>query len=50
MLQNSGAADVRFTSDEVAELNAEVSAIQILGDRLPAPILALSGVEAPPKA
>jgi aryl-alcohol dehydrogenase-like predicted oxidoreductase len=49
MVENTGAADVRFTSGEIAELNAAVRAIEIKGQRLPDPILALSGVEAPPK-
>ena len=49
MLENLGAADVRFTSTELAELNAAVSAIQIRGARLPEQVLVFSGVEAPPK-
>ena len=49
MLDNIGAADVRFTRMEISELNADVSAIQIRGERLPAAVLAFSGVEAPPK-
>ena len=49
MIENIGATDVRFTSTEVAELNAAVSAIEIHGARLPAGVLAMSGVEAPPK-
>ena len=48
MVENSGAADVRFTPDEVAELNAAVRAIEIQGQRLPDQVLALSGVEAAP--
>ena len=35
MLENIGAAEVRFTSTELAELNAAVSAIEIHGVRLP---------------
>ena len=50
MLENIGAADVRFTSSELAELNAAVSAIQIRGARLPDQVLVFSGVEAPPKS
>jgi aryl-alcohol dehydrogenase-like predicted oxidoreductase len=50
MLENIGAADVRFTSIELAELNAAVSAIQIRGARLPDQVLVFSGVEAPPKS
>lgn len=49
MLENNGAADVQFTSGEIAELNAAVSAIQVRGARLPDQVLVFSGVEAPPK-
>jgi len=50
MLENSGAAEVRFTPNEISELNSAVQAIDVRGERLPAPVLALSGVEAPPKS
>jgi len=49
MLENIGAAAVRFTPPEIAELNASVAAIKIEGARLPEGVLALSGVEAAPK-
>jgi aryl-alcohol dehydrogenase-like predicted oxidoreductase len=49
MIQNVGATSVAFTPDEIKELNASVSSIQIQGKRLPDGVLALSGVEAPPK-
>jgi aryl-alcohol dehydrogenase-like predicted oxidoreductase len=49
MLENNGAAAVRFTPSELADLNSAVAAIQIQGQRLPDAVLALSGVEAPPK-
>ena len=49
MVENSGAADVRFTSSELAELNAAVRAIEIRGQRLPDQVLVFSGVEAPAK-
>ena len=49
MVENTGAAAVRFAPNEIAELNAAVRAIEIKGQRLPDPILALSGVEAPTK-
>ena len=49
MLENSGAAGVRFTPSELAELNASVRAIEIRGQRLPDAVLVFSGVEAPPK-
>lgn len=47
LLQNIGAADVRFTMDELAELNASVRAIEVRGQRLPDAVLAFSGREAP---
>ncbi len=49
MIQNVGATSVAFTQDEIKELNASVSSIQIQGKRLPDGVLALSGVEAAPK-
>jgi aryl-alcohol dehydrogenase-like predicted oxidoreductase len=49
MLENNGADDVRFTAAEIGALNAEVSAIHVRGARLPQPVLAFSGVEAPPR-
>jgi hypothetical protein len=50
MLENCGAAAVRLTPTEISELNSAVRSIEIRGERLPAPVLALSGVEAPPKS
>jgi aryl-alcohol dehydrogenase-like predicted oxidoreductase len=49
MLENVSAASVRFSSDEIAELNKTVAAIQIEGARLPEQVLVYSGVEAPPR-
>ena len=49
MLENIGADAVRFTADELAELNRSVAAIQVLGARLPDVVLAFSDVEAPAK-
>ncbi|MBB3221660.1 aldo/keto reductase [Pseudoduganella umbonata] len=49
MLENIGAAGVRFSSAEFAELNGAVTAIAVRGARLPDVVLAFSGVEAPPK-
>jgi aryl-alcohol dehydrogenase-like predicted oxidoreductase len=49
MNDNSGADAVRFTPDELAELNAAVRAIEIKGRRLPDAVQAMSGVEAPPR-
>ena len=47
MLENIGAAALRFTPAEVAELNAAVAAIAVRGARLPDAVQAYSGVEAP---
>ena len=49
MQENTGASEIHFTPAELTELNASVSAIQIRGERLPAQVLAFSGVEAAPK-
>jgi aryl-alcohol dehydrogenase-like predicted oxidoreductase len=49
MLENIGAAQVRMSSAEIAELNAAAAAIEIRGARLPDAVLVFSGVEAPPK-
>jgi len=46
---NNGALAVRFSPDELRELNAGVAAIKIEGDRLPKGSLDMTGVEAPPK-
>lgn len=50
MLENIGAANVRFTPAEVAELNRSVAAIQVRGARLPDAVQVFSGVEAPAKS
>jgi hypothetical protein len=42
-------SSVRFNPDELKELNASVSSIQIQGKRLPDGVLAFSGVEAATK-
>jgi aryl-alcohol dehydrogenase-like predicted oxidoreductase len=49
MLENTGAANVQFSSDELSKFNTELAAIKIEGERLPQFVLSLSGVEAPPK-
>jgi aryl-alcohol dehydrogenase-like predicted oxidoreductase len=49
LLENIGAAAIRFTPAELAELNRSVAAIPIRGARLPDSVLVFSGVEAPPK-
>ena len=49
MVENSGAAGVRFTPAEISELNSAVRAIEVKGQRLPDAVLVFSGVEAPMK-
>ncbi|MFP2928889.1 aldo/keto reductase [Pyxidicoccus sp. 3LG] len=49
MLDNIGAADVRFTPAELSELNRDVSAVDVRGARLPEQVQVFSGVEAPPR-
>ncbi len=49
LLDNLGAGAVRFTPAEIRELNAAVARTRVHGARLPAGVLRLSGVEAPPK-
>ncbi len=46
MKENIGANKVKFTSNELQEFAKELNAIQITGDRLPAGVQAMSGVEA----
>jgi aryl-alcohol dehydrogenase-like predicted oxidoreductase len=47
LLENIGTEEVSFTADELREFTTALNAVQIHGERLPAPVLALSGVEAP---
>ncbi len=49
MLENIGAAGIRFAPAELAELNSAVKAIEIKGQRLPDAVLVFSDVEAPLK-
>ncbi|MBA4806460.1 aldo/keto reductase [Brevundimonas sp.] len=49
MLENTGAATVRFTPAELAEFTTAADAIEIRGARLPDAVLAYSEVEAPPR-
>jgi aryl-alcohol dehydrogenase-like predicted oxidoreductase len=49
MLENTAASGVRFTPNEIGELNAAVAVIKIQGARLPEGVLAFSNVEAPEK-
>ncbi|MBB5058069.1 aryl-alcohol dehydrogenase-like predicted oxidoreductase [Granulicella aggregans] len=50
MMENLGGSSIKFGPDELKELNASVSSIEVQGKRLPDGVLALSGVEAPPKS
>lgn len=47
--ENVAAAAIAFSAAELAELDAAIAAIPIQGARLPPPVLAATGVEAPPK-
>lgn len=47
LLENLGATTLAFTTEELAELEAQASAIQVQGARLPDAVLALSESEAP---
>ncbi len=49
MLENTGAAAIRFTPTELTEFTAAADAIEIKGARLPDAVLAYSEVEAPPR-
>jgi hypothetical protein len=49
LLDNLGADGVRFTAEEVRELNTALAGVPIHGVRLSAGLLRLSGVEAAPK-
>lgn len=49
MMENIGADDVKFTTDDLEQFNTELSKIEIKGERLPKFVLDFSDVEAPPK-
>jgi hypothetical protein len=42
-------ASITFTPAELKELDAALAAIPIRGERLSPPVLAQTGIEAPPK-
>lgn len=50
MVENTGASQITFTAGELQEFNKELHTIKILGERLPAGVLAFSDVEAPIKS
>ena len=47
--ENVAAASISFSAAELKELNTALAAIPIRGERLSPPVLAATGVEAPPK-
>jgi aryl-alcohol dehydrogenase-like predicted oxidoreductase len=47
--ENVAAGAISFSSAEIKELDAGIAAISIRGDRLSPPVLAATGVEAPPQ-
>lgn len=47
--ENVGAAAISFSPEELKELDSAFSAIAIRGERLSPPVLAATGVEAPPR-
>ena len=49
MEENVAAASISFSAAELKELDAALDAIRIRGERLSPPVLAQTGVEAPPK-
>lgn len=49
LAENVAAATVSFTPAEARELDTALAAIAIRGERLPPPVLAATGVEAPPR-
>jgi aryl-alcohol dehydrogenase-like predicted oxidoreductase len=50
MIENIGAPGIRFSTAEIAELNASISAIKIRGARLPETVQQYSDVEAPARS
>ena len=49
MLENVGAAAVKFSAVELQQFNTQLNAIKVVGERLPAMVQAFSDVEAPLK-
>lgn len=49
MLENTSAADVKFSVDELKAFNSELTGISVKGLRLPQMVLNFSDVEAPIK-
>ena len=49
LLENIGAEEVTFAGTELQEFTTALAAVTVQGARLPAPILAQTGVEARPR-
>ncbi|OMQ08939.1 aldo/keto reductase [[Flexibacter] sp. ATCC 35103] len=49
MLENTGSSQIKFSANDLKEFNTALNEIKILGERLPAGVLAFSDVEAPEK-
>lgn len=49
MSENIGAINITFSADELREFNTASSGIKIVGERGPAGVLAISGIESAPK-
>ena len=47
MRDNTAASEVSFSPEELAQITAQVDAVQIKGARLPEAVLQLSGVNTP---
>ena len=49
MLENTASCYIKFTAEELATFTQQLDSIEIVGERLPAGILRLSGLESPEK-
>jgi aryl-alcohol dehydrogenase-like predicted oxidoreductase len=47
--ENVAAGSISFSAAELKELDAALAAVPVRGERLSPPVLAATGVEAPPK-
>lgn len=50
MRDNTASTSVNFTPEELAQITAQVDAVQIKGARLPEAVLQRSGVDTPEKS
>lgn len=49
LMENIGAAEIKFTENELKDFNTQINTVKILGERLPESVLVYSDVEAPLK-